>query len=260
MSPEPALLELLARTAANGGAPVFVSDEELIRWPVEAIAALTSQKLIIRAHPRSSVVCPGCEQECLMPVHVGPSGAPPFIVCDKRNDMNRVVISAVRLKQWRCDVQALVAFVAASLELYCTQRRSADLGVFHVGIASGAKRRQMLSLRIDGNDWSLVAGDRALPLSELITYAEGEYSLDAAQVCDLVDSATTADPHYTPENVRREMRKLETRAKHERWRKEYRQLRRRKPGKSDVWYSLQIAKLPVGSGASPETIRKQMTL
>jgi hypothetical protein len=64
---------------------------------------------------------------------------------------------------------------------------------------------------------------------------------------------------FKPRNGRREARKLETRNKHERWRKEYRRLVRKYPGQTDLWYSRKISQMSVAEGSSPETIRKHMT-
>jgi hypothetical protein len=68
MTPLEAIVELLARLGASHGAPVLVGEQELSHWPGAAVKALKSQKLLVRARPASSVVCPGCEQECVMPV------------------------------------------------------------------------------------------------------------------------------------------------------------------------------------------------
>ena len=93
MTPHDALIELLARVGARNGAEVLVSAEELSQWPAAAVAAMKSQKLLAQARPTSTVVCPGCERECVMPVHTlpaGPRDPASFIVCDKRSDINRV--------------------------------------------------------------------------------------------------------------------------------------------------------------------------
>jgi hypothetical protein len=89
MTLQAVLIELLTRVGARNGAAVFVSAEELSQWPAEAVAAMKSQKLLAKARPASSVVCPGCERECVMPVHTVPArlrGPVSFIVCDKRSD------------------------------------------------------------------------------------------------------------------------------------------------------------------------------
>jgi hypothetical protein len=195
-----------------------------------------------------------------MPVHTLPraSGAAgSFIVCDKRSDINRVPVSAERLKQWRCDANAVCGFIAASLGLRGSDQHPADAGVLNIGIASGGKRRQMLCLKTDGS-LTLVIGTGAVPIAELVSFHNGEYSVDGAMVDELVDSASTADPRYTPSKAKREARKLDTQSRYERWRKAYRSLRKQRPNKTDVWYSQQIAKQEIGAGSNPETIRKRM--
>ena len=85
MKPIDALLELLGRVGACGGAPIHIADEELNQYPTAAVAAIKKQKLILKAPPASSVACPGCEFDCIMPVHTPQvsTGRPePFIVCD----------------------------------------------------------------------------------------------------------------------------------------------------------------------------------
>src|ERR1035438_10391769 len=119
MTPLEALLELLERVGASQGA-ALVSEEELCRWPVDAVRALKTHKLLVKASPAASVVCPGCEQECTMLVHALPSetgAAAAFVICDKRDDINRVTVSAERLTQWRCGAEAVGRFVAQSLGL-----------------------------------------------------------------------------------------------------------------------------------------------
>ena len=83
MTPLEALLELLERVGASRGAAALVSEEELSRWPAEAVRKLKSQKLLVKASPAVSVVCPGCEQECTMPVYTRTcrDGASGFVCC-----------------------------------------------------------------------------------------------------------------------------------------------------------------------------------
>jgi hypothetical protein len=260
MTPLDAVLELLGRVGALNGAAALVSEEELSHWPAEAVGAMRSQKLLVKARPTASAVCPGCEQECVMPVHTlpaGPRGAASFIVCDKRSDINRVAVPAERLRQWRCEMDALCGFAAQSLGLRRSDKPSAIGELWEIGIATGGKRKQMLCLRADG-ELALVAGNNALPLSEFIGYGNGKYSLDKAMIRLQVDSATTADSRYTPACARREARKLDTKAMYESWQKEYRKLKKSRPKMSDVWYSQQIAKLDVADNRSADTIRKHM--
>ncbi len=260
MTPQAALIELLARIGARDGAAVLVSTEELNQWPAAAVAALKSQGLLLKARPAQSVVCPGCEQDCSMPVHtVSRANAPAtsFVVCDKRSDINRVAIPPARLAQWRCDAQMVCGFVAASLGLMQTTVQPSDSGLLPVGMARGVKRTQMLCLRVQGH-MTLVVGAAVLPLADVIRFEDGNFTLDAAAIHQLVDATTTADPRHTPSTVKREARKLDTQAMYAAWQKEYRALKKRRPGESDVWYSEQIAKKPIAKDRDASTIKKHM--
>jgi hypothetical protein len=260
MTPLDALLELLERVGASRDTAALVSEKELSRWPAGAVRELKAKNLLQRASPAVSVVCPGCEQECVMPVHTPHSGAgtaASFVVCDKRDDINRVAVSAERLRQWRCGAEAVGAFVAQSLGLRPGSQRKAGAGLWELGLVMGKRRNQMVCLGENGA-LELVAGQNAVPLVEIVRFGADGYSVDSEAIRQLVDAATNGDSRYTPSNARRESRKLETRGLHERWRKEYQALKKRRLGMSGVWYSEQIAKSEIAQGRSAETIRKHM--
>jgi hypothetical protein len=261
MTPQAALIELLGRVGASRGAAVLINDAELSLWPSTAVAAMKSQKLLAKARPASSAICPGCERDCVMPVHVLPAGgnrpARAFISCDKRDDVGRVAVPTERLTQWQCSADSVCGFVAASLGLRRSDQRSDSAGLWNIGIATGNKRSQLLCLQADGV-LVLVAGNNALPLADLIEYHNGNYSLDGAVIRQLVDAATTADNRYTPSNAKREARKLDTQAMYAGWQKAYRDLKKTRKGMSDVWYSQQIAKLEIAKGRNASTIKKHM--
>jgi len=260
MTPQATLIELLARVGAAKGAAVLVNEEELSQWPAAAVAAMKSQKLIAKARPAASAICPGCERECVMPVHTPPTargGTASFIVCDKRSDINRVSVSASRLVQWRCNADAVCGFVAACLGLRRSEKGAVSPSLWHIGMATGGKRSQMLCLQTDGV-LNVVAGNGAAPMADLICFDRDAYSLDGVRVRQLVDAAITADNRYTPSNAKRDARKQITLAMHKRWQKAYQALKRKNRDKSDVWCSLQIAKTVNPQGRSAETIRKHM--
>ena len=261
MTPQDALIELLGRVGASQGAAVLINDDELGQWPKAAIAAIKTQRLLIKARPAASAICPGCERDCVMPVHVIPAeGKRParaFISCDKRDDIGRVAVPLERLNQWQCSADAVCGFVATSIGLRRSDQQADSANQWNIGIATGGKRSQMLCLKADGV-LSLVAGNNALPLVELINYDNNAYSLDGAMIRQLVDSATTADNRYTPSNAKREARKLDTQARYENWQKEYRALKKGRKNMSDVWYSQQIAKMEISKGRNASTIKKNM--
>ena len=260
MTPETVLIELVDRVGASPDRTVRVNSRELTQWPGEAVAALKSQQLIRKTHSASSTVCPGCEEECAMPVHSvsSPSGQSiSFIVCDKRDDINRVPVDVKRLTQWRCSSDSVAGFVADCLRLHRSQKQPDSSGVVEIGLARGEKRSQMLFLRTEGK-LTLVAGSGTLALVEVLRFRKGGYGLEETLVRQLVDASTTGDARYTPRQARREARKLETRERDRILQKAYRKLKRERPNMSDVWHARQIAKRDIAGGLSPETIRKRM--
>jgi len=166
MTPQAALIELLGRVGASQGAAVLINDDELSQWPSAAVAAMKSQRLIAKARPASSAICSGCERDCVMPVHTLPAktGASVlFIVCDKRNDINRVPVLPKQLTQWQCSADLVCGFVAASLGLRRSDKQRASADLWEIGIATGDKRSQMLCLQVNGA-LVLVARSNPVPL------------------------------------------------------------------------------------------------
>ncbi len=261
MTPKAALIELLERVGASQGNAVLVNDEDLTQWSMAAVAAMKTQGLLTKTKPASSVICPGCERDCVMPVHIIPakenSAARAFISCDKRSDISRVPVSFEKLNQWQCTTDFVCEFIATCLGLRRSNQLTDNSSFRNIGIAKGIKRSQILGVEADGV-LSLIAGNNRLPLVELIEYHDGTYSLDDAMIRQLADTVTTADNRYTPSNAKREARKLDTSAMYESWQKEFRKLKKKRSNMSDIWYSQQIAKMEIANGRSAETIRKNM--
>lgn len=261
MTPLAALLEVLARVGASDGVAVLVSEHELSQWPDAAVLAMKRQSLLLKGPAAKSAVCPECEDECSMLVHVVSRGDEPptaYIVCDTRDDVGPVEVSLDRLQQWQCSPELVCAFVATTLGLRKTdKRRPASADFLEIGMATGDKRIQMLGLQTDG-ELLLVAGSSKVPLAELIQYCDGAYSVDDVRVRQLVDAATTADSRYTPGNAKREARKLDTQGMYAGWQKAYRELKKKSKDMSETWYSQQIAKMPISKGRDAGTIKKNM--
>ena len=70
--------------------------------------------------------------------------------------------------------------------------------------------------------------------------------------------AAAVVPRHTPSTAKREAGKIDTQAMYATWQKAYRALLKKNPGKSDVWYSQQIAKADKVHVRDPSTIKKHM--
>ena len=104
----------------------------------------------------------------------------------------------------------------------------------------------------------LIAGKSSAELIDLVSFDVKKYVIHTPTVLQMVDVSNTADPLYTPSAAKRESRKLDTQALYASWQKEYRSLRKKNTNKSDVWFSQQIARLPIAKGRSAYTIKKHM--
>jgi hypothetical protein len=110
-----------------------------------------------------------------------------------------------------------------------------------------------------------------LHLESQVRKAAGAAAIELAKRPETVDSEElkgSTTPNVTSLAVsvrpasgspRRELRQLETQKRYKRWQKEYRELKKRRPDMSDVWYSQHIARLAIAEGHSADTIRKHMT-
>jgi hypothetical protein len=153
MTPDAALRELLARLGVSQGAAILITEEELNTWPPEAVEAMKAQKLLMKARPAASVVCPGCEQECVMPLHTMPyekRGLTSFIVCDKRDDINRVVVPISHIEQWQASVTSVADLIAGLLGLRRPEEGDTSARRWEVGMFKGTKRSSHVLLRADG--------------------------------------------------------------------------------------------------------------
>ena len=256
MSPEAVLHNLGARVCVFRARASESTPANWLDGRGEAVAALKSQKLLRKAQPARSTVCPGCGMQCAMPVERGTGPTTPWVVCDKRGDINRVPVSVDRLAQWRTSADSLGRVVAGGLSLRWRGLEAEGGRVLEIGMAGVGKRRRVLNLRFEG-ELALAAGSSALPLSEVLRFGEGGYRLDNTRIRRWMDVAAE-EPPLTATRIRREARKLDTQERHKTLQKAYRTLKREKPGMSDVWYARQIARSGLGGGLRPGTIRKNM--
>lgn len=260
MTPFEVLIELVDRLGTFSGDAVLISEAELGRWPGEAVHALKSQRIIAKAKVAGSAVCPGCEEECVMPVITLPGGegtARSFILCEQREDTNRVPVTLEHLLQWRCSLELMSGFVAGSLGLHRGRLQRNQAGMLEIGMVTGKKRAQMVCMEIT-DSLQVVVGQNKVDLAELVAFDEGKFSVSQRMIQRLVDSSNTADERYTPSVVRRENRKLETKEIHDSWKKQFKFLSKKHPDMPDSWVAGKIAKMPMGKNHSIETIRKNM--
>jgi len=137
--------------------------------------------VITKARPAASTVCPGCERECVMPVHTlagaGRTGA--FIICDKRSDSNRVPVPLDRLEQWQTSGDSIADLLARLLGLHRSAADTASEGQWEVGFFKARKHAGQLVLVANGKLTLSIVG----------------HSIHLANVLTLDESGLKADKH-----------------------------------------------------------------
>ena len=194
MTPDAVLREVLDRVGALSGAAVLFSERELLDWPHEAVAAMKSQGLLTKAGPSKSAICPGCERECVMPVHLlacDESRPEAFIVCDKRTDVNRVPISLNCLEQWQISGDSVADLLADLLGLHRSRTHDANLARSEIGVLKGVKHSGHLVLIAKGR-LVLAAAGHEVPLYEVLSLDDGGFKLDKQALIRRVDHPVAA--------------------------------------------------------------------
>ena len=158
----PALfVELIDRLLHLDGEPVFFGNVELKRWPVSQVRALKSAGFLTMASPASSTVCPGCERDCVMGVHVLPAvGSRParaFIVCDKPEDLGRIPVELDNLEQWGITRGGLAEAVGRLLGCTESPREDATTKHWHLGVLNTKEIRGAVRLSVN-DDITLSVG------------------------------------------------------------------------------------------------------
>lgn len=214
MTPLDTLLELLERERASRDAAALVSEDELSQWSAEAVRELKAKKLLQRASPAVSVVCPGCEQECVMPVetpHAEAGAAASFVVCDKRNDINRVAVSAERLRQWRVSAASIADLITELLGLRSPDAVAISYGRWEIGMLKGRKHSSHIVLIADGQLTLCVAG-HTVALADVLALDGDSFTLDKQTLIRFVDKPVAGAGDKESAALRRERLKKHVQA------------------------------------------------
>jgi hypothetical protein len=255
------LVELIQRIATQD-VDYVISWDQAQDWPEGALSLFKQAGLIKPAPPAHSVECPGCEENCFMPVHVLPAEseglARAYVVCDQKDYMGHINILLERLKQWQITAAQVANVLSGLLGMKGKPEKTETPGITKIGIIQGKKKSGWLELDATPPVFLRVSG-HSIPLSDILYFKRRQLEIDRDAIVDLADRPPPKNQdRYQPSTARREARKLDTAERHESWRKEGRKLRKTHPDKSERWIAQYIGKMPIAGGASCETIRKNI--
>jgi len=214
MTPADVLADLLARVGASKGQALFIGAQELSEWPAAAVATMKAQKLLVRARPAASVECPGCERQCVMPVQVIPpqaGTARAFVVCDKRDDINRVNVPIAYLEQWQASGENLADWLACTLGLARPNRLGSNPSRWEVGMFKGSKLASHLVLLADGELRLALAG-HSLRLVDALELKDDRIVIDRRMLNRCVDRPVAGAGDTESAEQRRERLRARVRA------------------------------------------------
>lgn len=167
----------------------MVSADELTRWPDAFVAALKTQGMLVKAMPAPSVVCPGCERACKMPVEtpVDSKGVVwPFVMCDKRSDTGRVPVPVGLVERWKSSVESVAQGLATLLDAPVASAVDASGKVWAVGSVRGKVFHGRVSLIVDG-ELAIEVSGRRVPLVNALALIDGSLSLLADTLENMAD-------------------------------------------------------------------------
>lgn len=252
------LQDLIQRLDSQGDG--IIAWEQIREWPQEAVEIFQNAGWIKTGVPVKSVLCPGCEENCFMPVHASSTmhgkSVLAFVACDRRDDMGRIRIPPDYLQQWQVTENQIARWLGAKLGIRNKPKKNKTTQTIQIGSLRGNKKAGCLELASTA-PVSLKVSEHSLPLNEIIYFESNQLQIDRNAILNMVDRSPPSN-RYQPSNARREARKLDTYEMYKSWQKEYQKLKRKRQNMSDVWYSQQIAKMDIAQSRSAETIRKEM--
>ncbi len=189
MTPEAALIELLDRVTALQGEMGLINTDELEQWPINAVEAIKAYNLIRKTRPATSVICNECEEECVRPVQtiLVPSAKPAlFLVCEKRDDINRIPVATGRIEQWQTSGTLVADFLSKLLGLRRPATDNATAERWEIGMLKGTKHSSHLVLLASDN-LNLTFAGHSLPLTDILGIENNQFTIDKRTLTRLVD-------------------------------------------------------------------------
>jgi hypothetical protein len=206
MTPETVLIELLGRVAALQGQVALICTDELAQWPSETVEELKTCNLIRKTRPATSVVCTECEEECVRPVHTltaAPGDPVLFLVCEKRDDINRAPVPISHLEQWQTSGTLVADFLSGLLGLRRPATDSTTDSRWEIGMLKGKKHSSHLVL-LAGDSLTLTLAGHTLPLTDVLTFENNQIMIDIRTLTRLVDQPVAGAGDIESAEQRRE--------------------------------------------------------
>lgn len=180
-----------------------------------------------------------------------------FIVCDKRSDINRVVVDRIQMQQWKLTGMQVARLFAQLMGFSEHLKLNSDTNRIRLGMLKSKKGRRCLSLNVKSIELEL--NTYSFPVEDVLYLEESGFAIDM----NIIHKAASKTPQsvaskYQSSSKKRVIAKAKTAEKHQDWKDEYKSLKSTYEDKSDAWIARKISKMDIAKRRSVETIRKNM--
>ena len=204
VNPLQVVLERLSCVDPAKGALFFW--DEVKNWPPSTLDLMVTNGLLQQAQPMTTIECDGCEKNCIMPVTIYPAQddkpGRAFILCDKHDDIGRVLVDFRRMQQWLSTSRLVAAMLTSLLGFSQSPTKTTDGKQWHIGTLMGRKNRYPVMLLTDDGLTLLLAG-HTVSLIDVLSITENTLALNKAALMRLVNNPTNDNETESPE-ARRE--------------------------------------------------------
>lgn len=257
------LAQIVSRISEGHPRPAIFEQNEISEWSLPVVDQLLKVGLLYRGKDATSVICPGCEEQCLRPVikrkPARARKAKALVTCDLRSDTSTVPIPIEQLRRWHSDLGALASFIADQIG---SAIREPPIGTDRISLGTVKGERGFLRLALNaGDDISLSVGRQTLPIDKAIIFGRAGISLDVDAIQKLANMQRAGDVEQQgakPLAGQTNERKQGTQKKYERWRISYLRMKRENPSWSDEAICHEIAEGEPAPKPSPRYVRRRL--
>lgn len=237
-------------------------------WNEGVLNVLVEAKLLVENGYAENVQCQGCEKYCTVGVtkHVYPNSIRYYAACDDpvmHEQMGRMTIPAVQVKQWQTSIKRLANVIAGLLELSPDISYKADQTCIKLGLVKSKNGRRSIVLNVE--PLTLVVNQIELPVHEILFFENNLLKLDREKLNGVLNvKQSNATKRYTPNIDKREQSKAKTQAMYQDWQDAYEKLKKDKPNKPNKpkktkgRYAYEISKMPIAQGRTVANIVRNL--
>ncbi len=201
---------LLGALRSEASHEAIIGASTVQAWPDGLLSALTSERLLVSFDAAEIVVCPGCQESCIMECKwIGDEEDQPFLLCNKPQQYGLIELDAGLRNQWTTSRRQVAAFVGHQLGVRIKTFDNASGRTSY-----GLSRRLGVLLSLEFQDAArLRIGDDAYDLVDMLLFERESIGIDQVLVARLAaDARRPADggKRYQPSSARREAKKSMT--------------------------------------------------